>query len=83
MIKLEIFCKDIIIESIEMDLCDYYDGDTYDNIVRSENIVAKGITSIKGTQYNSKDKPYQIWVVYFDDKGNMTKDEVLLDEDYE
>ena len=60
MIVLEVFGKSGLIETIELELGDYYDGDVYDELTAKGNVVLKGITSVKGTQYGSKGKPYHI-----------------------
>ena len=80
-IVLEAYGVNGLIESIEMELGDYYDGDAYDEFVAEKNVVSKGITNVKGTQYGSQGKPYHIWVVYFDENGHMGKSEVIFEDD--
>ena len=83
MIVVEALDKDGgLIETIQMDSNEYYDGETYDAIVSAENLNSKNIASIKLTQFGSQGKPYQILMLSFDDKGYPTKEEHILDEDY-
>lgn len=81
-VKIEAFSKDGLIETIEMDSYEYYDGDTYDDFIETANIVSKGIKYIKLIENNSQGKPYKIYIIYFNENGSMGRNEVLLDEDY-
>ena len=81
MIVLDVFGKNGLIETIKIDIDDYYDGGAYDELIDKSNIVSKGITSVKGTQYGSKGKPYHIWIVYFNEMGEMGRSEDLLNDD--
>ena len=81
MIVLEVFSVNGLIEKLEMELGEYYDGDAYDELIRKNNVKSKGITSVKGTQYGSQGKPYHIWAVHFNEHGDMSKSEDILEDD--
>ena len=82
MVVIETFGPDGLVETIQMEPDEYYDGDAYDDIISVENLVSKNITRLKLTQYGTQGRPYQIWMRYFDAKGDNIKDEKILDEEY-
>jgi hypothetical protein len=74
-IKIEAFNEDGYIETIEMELYEFYDGDLFEEIIKPDNLISKGIISLKGTQYWKNGNPEIVWQTYYDNLGKLIKSE--------
>ena len=77
MIRLEIYSKDVLIETRELSLDAFYDSDEFDEIACPLNIVNKSITRIKGIQFDDNEEVDSIWCNVYNSFGMIEKSELF------
>ncbi|MCL1875546.1 MAG: hypothetical protein FWF87_04735 [Synergistaceae bacterium] len=71
---LKIYGKDGLIETMEVDLYTWYE-EGVEIIDSAEARTVKGITKIKGAQYDELGKIESSWCTYYNSAGEITKSE--------
>lgn len=74
MMSLEIYGKNGLIETMEVDLYTWYE-EGVEIIDSAETRIEKGVTKIKGTQYDEFGKVESSWCSYYNNVGEITKTE--------
>ena len=74
MIKIDIFREDELIETRVIDLYSWYEGDIGE-IDSNEIRAARGITKIKGMQFDEFAKLELSWCNFYDRSGRLDKSE--------
>ena len=72
MVRLEIYRGDELIDAREVDIRSWYDGEV-EEIDSGEMRFSKGITKIKGKQYDESGKLASSWCNCYDSAGKLGK----------
>ncbi len=73
-IRIEIYNKDELLETKEFDICSWYDADV-DVIDYDEPRKERGITKIKGEEFDEFGNLSAAWCNHYDNEGRLDKSE--------